>query len=193
MERPAHRAQPGADHCVRVRAHRGRDPCGQRGGGELVVGQEHQRRGHRAQQPWAGPLAAEPRPEAFRDRPGRICRRGACPAGPDGSGRGQAIHHAGDDAPPGREHGRLIELEPQRVGRCDRRPMTWSRSSGRIPAGSPVCAVRPAAIAAAVARQAGPAAGRAVARVDGSSPVQSNAATSSKVWLTASLVASSPR
>ena len=31
--------------------------------------------------------------------------------------RGQAVHHAGDDVPPGREHGRLVELEPERIGR----------------------------------------------------------------------------
>ena len=63
--------------------------------------------------------------------------------------------------------------------------ITWSRSSGSVPAGSAACAARPAASAA----------GRAChgSRADPNSPVQSSSATSSKVRLTARRVASRPR
>ena len=63
--------------------------------------------------------------------------------------------------------------------------MTWSRSSGRVPAGSAACAARPAASAAGRDRQG--------SRADRNSPVQSSSATSSKVRLTARRVTSRPR
>ena len=63
--------------------------------------------------------------------------------------------------------------------------ITWSRSSGSVPAGSAACAARPAVSAAGRACH-GSAAGP-------SSPVQSSSATCSKVRLTARRVASRPR
>ena len=58
-------------------------------------------------------------------------------AGGDPCGRrGQAVHHAHDEAPPGRDHGRLVELQPERVGRRHRRddhlePLERQRPGGQ--------------------------------------------------------------
>jgi hypothetical protein len=42
VQRAAHRPHPGRDHGVGIGPNRRRDPGGQRGGGKLVVGQQHQ-------------------------------------------------------------------------------------------------------------------------------------------------------
>jgi hypothetical protein len=49
---------------------------------------------------------------------------------------GQAVHHSGDDAPPGRGHGGRVELEPERIGRRHRRddhlqPLERQRPGGQ--------------------------------------------------------------
>ncbi len=64
--------------------------------------------------------------------------------------------------------------------------MTWSRSSGSVPAGTAACATRPATSAAGLACHGSLAAAGAVAGA-GNSPVQSSSATSSKVRRTARL------
>ena len=89
-----------------------------------MIGQQHQRGGDRAQQPRAGPAVAQPRPEAFRDRLACAGRRGPWAAGAGAAAAlaaGQAVHHAGDDVPPGREDSRRVELQPERIGRRHRR------------------------------------------------------------------------
>jgi hypothetical protein len=77
VKRTAYGTQAGPDHGVRICPHRGCGPDGQRGSGKFVVGEQHQRSGHRAQQRRAGPLVAELRPEAFRDRLTSTCRDGS--------------------------------------------------------------------------------------------------------------------
>ena len=177
-------AQAGGHDRVRVGAHRGGHPGGQRGGGQLVVGQQHQRRAAaRPARPGArlGPAHSRPAPAARRSSPpssgppaSGLSPRRAGPAAPVPGGRQSAIPAI--SARPaaitaGRSRCRRSGSVAARAG-----TMTWSRSSGRVAAGSAAWAAAPAASAACARGHARPGPGRPAP----ASPVHSSSATSSK-------------
>ena len=127
VQRPAHRAQAGADHGVRVGPHRGGGPGGQRGGGQLVVGQQHQRGGGRPQQPGAGPVVAEPGPQPRR-RPAR-------PGSPAADQRGRQSTMPAMMFRPAASTADWSSWSRSGSVAAIAGTITWSRSSGSDPGG----------------------------------------------------------
>ncbi len=116
----AERAQPGGDHGVRIGPHRGGHPGSQGGRGELVIGEQHERRAHGVSQAVVQGSRAQAGHEPAGDGGLSVIGR------PAGGGRRparqrQAAHHAGDERPAGRDHGRVIQLQPELVGGGQRR------------------------------------------------------------------------
>ena len=135
---------------VRVGPHRRGHPGGERGGGELVVGEQHQRGPSASSRAGIGGAVAV---SLAQSRAGdRRRRRGRCP------GR-QSTMPAIRPRPIVDHRGR-VEVVPQRVGAASVGTITWSRSSGSTSAGRPDCAARPAATAAGARRPPGVAAPR---------------------------------
>ena len=162
MQRAAHRSHPGGDHGVRIRPDRRGGPRGQRGRGEFVVGQQDQRGRQGAPQRRAGPSVTQPRPQPVRDRivRARIVRDRTIRDG-EGRGEGRAVGAgrraagrrgagsppAGDDAAPGRDYRRRIQLQPQRVGgrhggHDDLEPLEQQRPGGQCGLRGPACGQR---------------------------------------------------